>query len=80
MPLAVQRVTLADLPVQVRLDDSMAMMPAMRLSGFPQVIVGARVSPSAQAMPRPGDLEGATGPIASGSQDPIDVVIDRVRP
>jgi cytochrome c-type biogenesis protein CcmH len=80
MPLAVQRVTLGDLPVRVRLDDSMAMMPAMRLSAFPQVIVGARVSPSAQAMPRPGDLEGETGPVVSSTADPVDVLIDRIRP
>lgn len=79
MPLAVQRLTLGDLPVEVRLDDSMAMMPAMRLSNFPQVVVGARVSPSSQAMPRPGDLEGEVGPLASNGDDPVTVVIDRVR-
>jgi len=79
MPLAVQRTTLGQLPVTVPLDDSMAMMPAMRLSSFPQVIVGARVSPSGQAMPRPGDLEGETGPISSASNAPVEVVIDRVR-
>jgi cytochrome c-type biogenesis protein CcmH len=80
MPLAVQRVTVADLPVSLTLDDSMAMMPAMKLSGFPQVIVGARVSASGQAMPRPGDLEGETGPISSSSAEPVQVRIDSVRP
>lgn len=80
MPLAVQRATLADLPLRARLDDSMAMMPAMQLSNFPQVIVGARVSPSGQAMPRPGDLQGETGPVASDSAAPIGVEIDRVLP
>jgi cytochrome c-type biogenesis protein CcmH len=79
MPLAVQRTTLAELPSTLRLDDSMAMMPAMRLSNFPQIIIGARVSPSGQAMPRPGDLEGETGPIASDRQAPVNVLIDRVR-
>jgi len=80
MPLAVQRATLGDLPVQVRLDDSMAMMPTMQLSNFPQVIVGARVSPSGQAMPRPGDLQGETGPIDNGTSQTINVQIDRVLP
>lgn len=80
MPLAVQRATLGDLPLQVRLDDSMAMMPAMQLSDFPQVIVGARVSPSGQAMPRPGDLQGEAGPVASDAAAPISVEIDRVLP
>ncbi len=80
MPLAVQRITVADLPTRLRLDDSMAMMPAMKLSSFPQVIVGARISPSGQAMPQPGDLEGETGPIPSGSAGQVTVTIDRVRP
>ena len=80
MPLAVQRITVADLPTRLRLDDSMAMMPAMKLSNFPQVIVGARISPSGQAMPQPGDLEGETGPIPSSSTGQVAVTIDRVRP
>jgi cytochrome c-type biogenesis protein CcmH len=80
MPLAVQRATLADLPLEARLDDSMAMMPAMQLSNFPQVIVGARVSPSGQAMPRPGDLQGETGPVASDRAAPVGVEINRVIP
>ena len=80
MPLAVQRVTVADLPVTLTLDDSMAMMPAMKLSGFPQIIVGARVSPSGQAMPQPGDLQGETGPIPSDTREPVKVRIDSVRP
>ncbi|WP_462321773.1 c-type cytochrome biogenesis protein CcmI [Halochromatium sp.] len=78
MPLAVQRATLGDLPVEARLDDSMAMMPTMQLSSFPQIIVGARVSPSGQAMPRPGDLQGETGPINSTGSGPVQVRIDQV--
>ena len=80
MPLAVQRIRVADLPTTLRLDDSMAMMPAMRLSSFPQVIVGARVSASGQAMPQPGDLEGETGPVPSNSADQVSITIDRIRP
>ena len=79
MPLAVQRATLADLPLQIRLDDSMAMMPDMQLSSFPEIIVGARVSPSGQAMPNPGDLQGETGPVSSETEDAIQVQIDQVR-
>lgn len=79
MPLAAQRVTVADLPIKLRLDDSMAMMPTMKLSSFPHLIVGARVSASGQAMPQPGDLEGETGPIPSSGSGPVTVTIDRMR-
>lgn len=80
MPLAVQRYRVADLPVSVTLDDSMAMVPAMRLSAFPQVVVGARISRSGQATPQAGDLEGQTGPIAAAETSQVSVTIDRVRP
>lgn len=80
MPLAVKRLRTGDLPVTVTLDDSMAMMPAMRLSAFPEVTIGARISASGQATPSSGDLEGEVGPVRPGQSGPVDVVIDRVRP
>lgn len=80
MPLAVHRGTAAELPLTVRLDDSTAMMPEMRLSAFPQVIVGARLSPTGQAIAQPGDLEGETGPVPSNGGAPVSVRIERVRP
>jgi cytochrome c-type biogenesis protein CcmH len=80
MPLAVKRLSTGDLPVTVTLDDSMAMMPAMRLSAFPEVTVGARISASGQAMPQSGDLEGEVGPVKTvGASGPVHVIIDRVR-
>jgi cytochrome c-type biogenesis protein CcmH len=80
MPLAAQRLRVADLPATVILDDGMAVMPAMRLSAFPQVLVGARVSKSGQATPQPGDLEGLTGPVDSAATPDVSVTIDQVRP
>ena len=80
MPLAVKRLRVADLPVTVTLDDSLAMTPAMRLSNFPQVIVGARISANGQAIPQSGDLEGEVGPLATAENPSLQVVIDRVRP
>ncbi|MBV5275536.1 MAG: c-type cytochrome biogenesis protein CcmI [Lamprocystis purpurea] len=80
MPLAVSRVTAADLPATVTLDDSSAVVPAMRLSSFPQVIVGARISKSGQATPGQGDLEGQVGPLATATPQSVAVTIDRVRP
>lgn len=77
MPLAIQRLTAAELPATVELDDSMAMMPAMKLSGFPEVTVGARVSFSGDAIAKSGDFEGRVTPVTvAGAEGPIAVVID----
>ena len=67
MPLAMLRKQVRDLPLQFRLDDSLAMSPAARLSGASTVIVGARISKSGQAMPQPGDLSGQSAAVAVGS-------------
>jgi cytochrome c-type biogenesis protein CcmH len=80
MPLAVKRLRVADLPITVTLDDSLAMTPEMRLSSFPQVMVGARVSTSGQAAPQSGDLEGEKGPLKPAETASLQLVIDRVRP
>ncbi len=77
MPLAVLRVRARDLPVSFALDDSMAMAPSMRLSGFERVVVSARVSKSAGAAPQPGDLQGSSAPVASDAAG-VTVVIDTV--
>lgn len=79
MPLAVARKRVADLPVKVALNDSMAMMPQMKLSGFERVLVGARVSKSGQAIPQPGDLQSSEVETASGSSDTIQLLINRQR-
>ncbi|WP_153101906.1 c-type cytochrome biogenesis protein CcmI [Paraburkholderia hayleyella] len=76
MPLAVQRLRLADLPVTVRLDDSMAMTPELRLSAFERVQVEAHVSASGEARPKKGDLLGQSGPLAMDKKI-IDVVVNQ---
>lgn len=80
MPLAAVSKQVSDLPLELTLDDSMAMMPQMKLSSFPQVLVGARISKSGTAMPQSGDLQGEVSPITPGQSDPVSVVIDSVRP
>jgi len=69
------RKKVSDLPVTFTLDDSSAMSPATRLSGTPQVIIGARISKSGNAMPQPGDLQGLSKPIENTGKG-IGIVID----
>lgn len=78
MPLAVQRITVADLPFDFTLDDSLAMSPQARLSGASRVIVGARISRSGSATPQAGDLQGETGPVGT-SGDGLRLSIDTAR-
>ncbi|HET7765781.1 MAG TPA: c-type cytochrome biogenesis protein CcmI [Burkholderiales bacterium] len=75
MPLAILRKQGRDLPVKFTLDDSMAMAPQMRLSAFPKVVIGARVSKSANATPQSGDLQGQSAPVKVGARG-IAVLID----
>jgi cytochrome c-type biogenesis protein CcmH len=67
MPLAIQRKQVKDLPLKFTLDDSMAMAPERKLSSAARVVIGARISKSGDAMPRPGDLQGASAPVAPGA-------------
>jgi cytochrome c-type biogenesis protein CcmH len=59
MPLAVLRVPGATLPLEVVLDDSLAMMPAMKLSRFDRYLVTARLSKAGMAQAASGDLQGS---------------------
>jgi len=58
MPLAAQRLTLAQLPTTVTLDDSMAMMEGMNMSTFGSVVVSARVTTTGSAIAKAGDYIG----------------------
>jgi cytochrome c-type biogenesis protein CcmH len=77
MPLAAMKLRARDLPLEFSLDDSMAMAPEMALSKFSRIVVTARVSRSGQAAPQPGDLQGASRPVANDAQA-VRVLIDTV--
>jgi cytochrome c-type biogenesis protein CcmH len=79
MPLAMKRVKVRELPLAFALDDSMAMAPGINLSSHPRVVIVARVSRAGTAKPQPGDLQGASKPVANDAQG-VDVVIDSVVP
>jgi len=79
MPLAVARVTVAELPYEFALDDSMAMAPGATISGHKSVVIVARVSKSGNALAQKGDLEGASKPVAPGAAG-VKVAISRIVP
>ncbi|RYD14728.1 MAG: c-type cytochrome biogenesis protein CcmI [Lysobacteraceae bacterium] len=80
MPLAIERLRASQLPLTVTLDDSKGMLPDMKLSMFPQVVIGARVSKSGDATPSSGDFEVLSAPIDVLRREPLKLAIDRIVP
>ena len=73
-PLAVKRVTVADLPITVELSDADAMMAQLKLSNFPEVQLMARISRAGQ--PTAGEWVGRSQPLSSSTQALQQLTID----
>ena len=78
MPLAVSKHPVTQFPLEVSLDDSMAMMPELKLSAFDEVIITARISNSGQPLEQPGDLVGRSAKLNPQNVDALNITIDRV--
>lgn len=76
MPLAVQKLKLADLPTTVVLNDSMAMMEGMNISAFDQLEISARISKTGSAMAVSGDVIGRVEVTDRDKQSTVDILID----
>jgi cytochrome c-type biogenesis protein CcmH len=74
MPLAVKRLSVAELPAEISLSDADAMMPQLKLSRFPQVQLVARISRSGDATR--GEWIGRSAPLASDAGQAPTLVID----
>lgn len=79
-PLAVYRTRVEALPVTIVLDDSMSMVPSLKLSERDRVAVTARISLSGNALPSSGDLQGSSGPVEVGGSSPVEIVINERLP
>ena len=73
-PLAVKRVTVADLPITVELGDADAMMAQLKLSNFPEVQLMARISRAGQ--PTAGEWVGRGKPLSSSTRELQQLTID----
>nr|WP_269749967.1 tetratricopeptide repeat protein [Pseudomarimonas arenosa] len=80
MPLAIERLVAAQLPLTVVLDDTDSMMPALKLSSMPEVVVGARISKSGLATPQSGDLQVLSSTIKPGDQPTLELTISEILP
>ncbi|HUQ73843.1 MAG TPA: c-type cytochrome biogenesis protein CcmI [Burkholderiales bacterium] len=77
VPLAVLRARAADLPLKFALDDSLSMAQGMTVSAHPRVVVTARIAKSGKPQAAPGDMQGASKPVANDAAG-VEVLIDSV--
>jgi len=74
-PLAVIRKQVADLPFEVVLNDSHAMIPGKTISNATNVIVGVRISTSGNAERQAGDYEQLSSSVPSNFAGSLELVI-----
>ena len=77
MPVAMLRAKAGEMPMTFALDDSMAMAPQFKLSSVGQVVIGARISKSGDALARAGDLEGMSSPVSAGAGN-VKIIINSI--
>jgi len=75
MPLAAKRLKVSDLPVEVSLSDSDAMMPQLKLSNFAEIQLVARISRAGS--PMAGEWIGQSGVLKTAEAGEQVLVIDK---
>ena len=75
-PLAVVRKTVGELPFEIALNDSHAMIPSRTISGANNVIAGARISVSGNPARQPGDYEQLSDSIPADFSKTLELVIN----
>jgi cytochrome c-type biogenesis protein CcmH len=79
-PLAVQRHSSNDLPLQVELSERDAMIPARTIATVSKVLVVARLSRSGAPQQQSGDLYGEAEYDFGKNSGPLTIIIDRTVP
>lgn len=80
LPLAVQKRSSTELPLDVELSERDAMMPARTIATVPKVVVVARLSRSGAPQQQSGDLFGEAEYEFGKNSGPLTIIIDRVAP
>jgi len=62
----------------VVLNDALAMIPTLKLSGFERVVVGARVSRSGNPVASEGDIYGEVAGVSVGQSDAVVIVLSEI--
>ena len=75
-PLAVKRLTVADLPISVTLTPADAMLPQLSIATFPQLELVARVSKTGQPITQPGDIQSDAVATSNTASDEITLTIN----
>lgn len=77
MPLAIQRISVNQLPTTVTLHEGMAMMEGMTIAAFDQLELIARISQDGGPTAKPGDWQASIGPVTKDQlAEPFSLVID----
>jgi cytochrome c-type biogenesis protein CcmH len=69
MPLVALRKQVRDLPVSFTFDDATSLSPDRKLSSEKNVVVGARISKTGDAMPQPTDIQVLSTTLTPNAQD-----------
>ena len=81
MPVTVikKTVQLADFPMNISMSDAQNLQPNRKLSEFKEVVIGARISFSGNAMAQKGDLLSSEQTIPLRQETNVDINIDSIK-
>lgn len=80
MPILAQNISIPEFPFTITLDNSMS-MSGMTLESAAELVAGARISASGNALAQAGDMQVVSAPFVLAEQTtPLDLVINEVVP